>query len=134
MKESFSSALNLEIREHYTDSGEHKFEMKTQMPPPRNPDFLLNLLPEKRHRIGRYRVSVRPLILLTDETRKRVHILQTPSISDAIFHLQDWTGKYLHLKCLPDWDTSIEELNLRIFEVTTTGYLTITAEFPSDHE
>lgn len=132
LEETHPSGLSIRLSLPGAPYGYPIISVKTKMPPLEHSDFVLNWLPPGTHRIGRYRVYPAPLILLVDEANQRAQILQAPEYSREQLREHHRKPNFRSGLLLPDWETPLEKLQLRVFEVTMTGHLILTAPLPSE--
>lgn len=134
LQRTFPSGLYLEISKLGTRFGYPLIEANTGMPAIKHLDFVLELLPTRPKGLGRYWVSNQPLLLLIDDANKRAHILQSPPYTSEEIREHFKKPGFRKGKLLPDWNTPLDQLRLKVFEVTSTGYFSLRINIPAENE
>lgn len=134
LQHTFPSELSLEVSDLGVRYGHPLLAVDTKMPAIQHRDFVLDLVPNPPRGIGRNWVSRHPLLLLIDDENKRAHILKTPRYTTVEIFEHSREPEFRTGKRLPDWDTPLDQLRLKVFEITSTGHFLLRAKIPPEHE
>lgn len=132
LQETYPSGLSLRLALPGAPYGYPIISVKSEMPPLRHPDFVLKWLPTGSNMVGRHRVYRSPLILLIDDANQRAQFLRSPDYSIEELKANFQKPNFRSGLLLPDWDTPLEVLRIRVFEVTKTGHLTLRVRLPNE--
>lgn len=124
------SGLRIQVTDLGSPLDQPLLAINPTMPPPQHPDFMLNWLPEARDGANRRRVYSDPLLLLVDDVNRRAHVLLQPENLMKELRSYRRVSGFRYAKSLPDWDTPLENLRLKVFQVTVTGYIRFESEIP----